>query len=281
MRKNVSFITALLFSSALGAQTTFVDYYGVVSQSSDTNILKMAQDVFYTQLSAISSVTVDDKRADTTSTLTAIPDFTSSAKNHIVFYAEIEEKLSDNTKSWLCTFKATVPLENKKVFKTEEYQSYYKILASAKNTIEEILNQFNPEEKDNAFITEDKAESNVNSDAIAGIWQGEPFTDKIVLMRSGKGFVIFKNGASMNVRISISESSSGKEITITQDGKPNASFYPSLPRELAAQYASTADPISWKMNLLNPNTLSGTKNTLVQSNQSVIPGKESVKWIKK
>lgn len=280
MKKAAGFFTALLLTTALEAQT-FVDYYGVLSQSTDTNILKMAQDVFFTQLSAISSITVDDKRSDTTSTLSVLPDFSSSAQNHIIFYAEIEEKRNDNTKSWVCTFKATIPLENRTVFKTEEYASYYKILSSSKTTIEQVLEQLDTSQSPAPVFPEDSHTDSVNTDVIAGIWQGEPYTDKIILMRSGKGFVIFKNGVSMNVRISIEGSKDNPDIRIIQEGKPNPSFYPALSRETALQAASSAEPITWTLKLLSSTTLSGTKTTLVPSGNGAAKGSETVQWYKK
>ena len=280
MKKAAGFFTALLLTTALEAQT-FVDYYGVISQSSDTNILKMAQDVFFTQLSAISSITVDDKRSDTTTTLSALPDFSSSAQNHIIFYAEIEEKRNDSAKSWVCTFKATIPLENRNVFKTEEYASYYKILSSSKSTIEQVLEQLDSSQSPAPVFADDSPAEAVNTDAIAGIWQGEPYTDKIILMRSGKGFVIFKNGASMNVKIAVEGKGDAQEIKIIQDGKPNASFYPALSREIAVQAAASAEPITWSLKLVNGTTLSGTKTTLVEGGNGAVKGSETVQWYKK
>ena len=68
-------------------------------------------------------------------------------------------------------------------------------------------------------------------DTLAGTWTGDTLIDKIVILRGGKGFVIFKNGASMNIVISIN----GSSVTVIQKGRSNASFYPELSRELAPQ----------------------------------------------
>ena len=35
-------------------------------------------------------------------------------------------------------------------------------------------------------------------ETLAGTWTGEALVDKVIILRGGNGFVIFKNGASMN-----------------------------------------------------------------------------------
>ena len=104
---------------------------------------------------------------------------------------------------------------------------------------------------------------------LSGIWSGEPFTDKIVILRGGRDFIIFKNGATMNISVSAEENSEhGSLIKIRQIGKPNASFYPELPREIALSVAPNASPIEWNFTMNDENALSGTKTTLLQGRKS-------------
>lgn len=266
-----------------------VDYYGVVSQSSDTNILKMAQDIFLTQLKSIEHISVDDKRPDTAKTLAALPVFADS--NHVSFYAEIAENNAGSASvEWKCTFNA-VAADGKTYAKTELYDSYYKILVGAKSAIETVLNQIPQASAAPQTATASTAPAPnapaMKAEALAGTWGGEPYTDKIVLLRGGRGFVIFKNGASMNVSVTVLGTDARgnvSQIEVKQVGKPNASFYPALPRETALASAADANPIVWNFNVTANGTLSGTKTTLVPSTESATgaaEGTESVSWTKK
>ena len=96
-------------------------------------------------------------------------------------------------------------------------------------------------------------------------------------MRGGRGFVIFKNGSSMNITVEIKAAN----IIITQNGKANASFFPELPREVALKEAVNADPIRWVLTLDDDNTLSGTKSTLILDNGQAAKGSMSVTWKRK
>ena len=93
---------------------------------------------------------------------------------------------------------------------------------------------------------------------ISGTWTGEPNINKIVLLRGGRGFVIYKNGATMNINVQIENNT----LHCIQTGKSNASFFPELPREIALVVALNAEPIKWIMTLTDGNTLSGTKESL-------------------
>ena len=95
-----------------------------------------------------------------------------------------------------------------------------------------------------------------------GTWTGENYIDKVVILRGGRGFVIFNNGASMNISVEIN---SRKQVVVTQKGRSNASFFPNLPRNLALNAALSADPIIWKFSIVDSNTLSGFKTTLVST----------------
>lgn len=122
-------------------------------------------------------------------------------------------------------------------------------------------------------------------ESLAGTWSGEPHTDKIVILRGGRGFIIYKNGATMNISLSIVNGKDGKkEILIRQVGKSNASFYPELSRDTALSAAASAPPIEWRLNSTVDGTLTGIKKTLIKSNstpETVESGTQKVNWIKK
>ena len=100
-------------------------------------------------------------------------------------------------------------------------------------------------------------------------------------MRGGRGFVIFKNGASMNITVEIKATGSSQSIVITQNGKANASFFTDLPRELALKEAVNADPIKWVFEASDDNTLKGIKNTLILNDGAATSGTVSVTWKRK
>ena len=116
-------------------------------------------------------------------------------------------------------------------------------------------------------------------DSLAGTWVGEQLIDKVIILRAGKGFVIFKNGASMTIAVSIK----GNNVSVVQQGRSNASFYPEIARELALKNAATASPISWSLILVGESTLKGTKTTLVEDKKSssgISVGSIEVQWTK-
>ena len=132
--------------------------------------------------------------------------------------------------------------------------------------------------------TEDSASTSKSStkiqstEILSGTWGGEDSIDKIVIMRGGRGFVIFKNGASMNITVEIK---ANNDIVITQNGKANASFFTELPRELALKEAVNAQPIKWTLSLDDNDTLSGTKSTLIPADGAAQTGTLNVTWKRK
>ena len=97
-------------------------------------------------------------------------------------------------------------------------------------------------------------------------------------MRGGRGFVIFNNGASMNITVELSGKEGGKKVVITQKGNSNASFYPDLKRTAALSAAVSARPIKWTLTLTDNNTLKGTKETLLPDGDNYKEGSISVIW---
>ena len=114
--------------------------------------------------------------------------------------------------------------------------------------------------------TTDSQTTGSTTEMLSGTWDGEDVIDKIVIMRGGRGFVVFKNGASMNVIIKFDDFDSSK-ILVIQSAKSNASFFPDLPRQVALREAVNASPIQWTFSLKDNNTLSGTKKTLLSDGE--------------
>ncbi len=279
----------LIMAASVFATPIKVDYYGVVSQSSAANLLKMAKDIFYSQLKSIDNITVNDKRPDISKALTQAPAINGDSKNLIAFYAEIDEGRSEETglTVWNCKFNAVNTADGITHSKNETYDSYYKILSSAKNDIEDILKNLHDSENEIENTVQASAPaSGRDIESLAGTWSGEPYTDKIIILRGGKGFVIFKNGATMNILVNVKSSSKDgfMDVEIKQIGKSNASYFPELPRETALQSASKAKPIVWSFKLVSHDRLEGTKTTMIPSasnDSGVEQGVRNSVWTKK
>lgn len=265
-----------------------IGFYKTSSLSSDLHIVSMTTDLFYTQLLALDKYEINDYREI---------DFSSDEQDeNISFYVELNE--SENG-GWNCRLNGT---KGTIVYSTEKtYDSYYKILLDAKSALENFLEVFfdqinkginnssaaektvpksgknnfsgwdeNFGEQKNYSLSQNTArnvpetKNNLSdTEIISGTWQGEPFIDRIVILRSGRGFVIFKNGANMTISVEFSNN----DVTITQTGKPNASFFPELPREIALKNAIESKPIVWKLTLVN-GELHGTKTSLQEDKSS-------------
>ena len=282
-------IFLFIFSAGLFAQSYNIDYYGIVAQSLDNNMAKMTSDLYYTQLSEISNFTVYDKR--TTPSRTSTPDFSSLSTDNLIFYAEIEKDSQED--KWSVIFSVVDKGKNQQYSKSKTYDSFYKILMESKNelraTIKELVEE-NPElRKIDSNIGDSKGAPGSSSKSgtkitvksyedLSGTWKGEKNIDKVVLLRGGRGFVIFDNGASMNVTVAIENN--GNSITIQQKGNTNASYFTELPRSIALDAAISAPPIKWTMSLMDNSTMEGIKTTLIPDNSSFKVGSIPVQWEK-
>ena len=85
----------------------------------------------------------------------------------------------------------------------------------------------------------------------------------------------------MNITVEIKNTAEGKKILIKQNGRANASFFPELSRTVALKEAVNASPVTWLFSIVNDNTLSGTKNTLIESNGAAIRSDINVTWKKR
>lgn len=293
LKKTLRILTALAFFSLPAfAAPLQIDYYGVVSTAQDTNMLKMAQDLFYTQLNSIDNLSISDRRPDTSTVSTTPPDL-ALYSSRALFYAEITEtKKSETETTWNCVFNMATPSDGKIYSSTKFYSSYYKMLTTAKETIEDLVAPLRAKLSDQVSQEESYSEqknlppsygtdqNGFSAESLSGTWSGEPYTDKIVILRGGRGFIIFKNGATMNISVRVS----GKQVLVKQAGKANASFFPELSRETALAAAASAPPIEWSLTIQDSATLTGTKKTLVKTNsepESVSVGTENVTWTKR
>lgn len=277
-KKNPALKTIILFLAVFALSAETVDFFATASSSKDSNMIKMTTDLFFAQFQAVDGYSVNDRRNENYNP--------SEETRNISFYAEIQE---DTDGGWLCTLNAIKADGKQNVSSTKKYDTYYKILLDAKPSLENLLknlsgniqlpssqetqNQENREQQTTSYANENSIE------AIAGTWTGEPLIEKILILRGGRGFVIFKNGASMNISITVQ----GNSIKIRQNGKPNASFFPEIPRQEALKNAATAAPVEWNMTL-SGNTLSGKKTTLVENKNSpegISQGEIEVSWTKR
>lgn len=279
--KKITFILFSLFlTSYLFSQEIKIDYYGIVSDDLDSNMAKMTSDLYFTQLCEVNNFSITDRRTEVSQT--EIPDSDFFSEEKLSFYTEIK-KIEDSEK-WTTTLHVYNKAANSDYTKTKEYDSFYKILVDSKQNlqisitslIDASTNDLAVSDNDEDAISIDfsKAKSVISSESLSGNWIGENHIDKIVIMRGGRGFIILKNGASMNISIAINDS----EIKIEQIGKPNASFFTELPRSLALNAAITAEPIKWILKSQDNNTLVGKKQTLVPFNDSYILGTIDVVW---
>ena len=248
-RLAVYFLTIFMMCSHVVAVD--VEFYSLISTHSDSSKIKMTEDLFYTQLLSLPEYRVVDKRPVTYNGTTDNPN-----QDTMIFYGELHEQ--DNT--WICTLTLEQPHLDKKSQVISNYDSYFKILSDAKSSISQLFSNIS---NSSLGVTSSRtapqgAVGTPTFDNLSGTWSGESSINKIVLLRGGRGFVIFNNGASMNITVEIN----GSTIVCTQAAKPNASFFPELPREVALVAAMNAQPITWTMTLANNSTLTGTKESL-------------------
>ena len=261
MRKSCRFLAffAILFFACLPffAESVSVSFYAAVSDSKDTNMIRMTENLYFQQLNSLDGYTVFDRRPE------EWQKNDEDSDDSIVFFAEIQE--SPDTAGWICILNAISRASGERKTSVKIYDSYYKILLDAKNSLQSLLSSVisgteiaDDGEKEGASASS----KNLTVENIAGNWTGEPYIEKIVILRGGKGFVIYKNGASMTIQVSIS----GDVVRVQQVGRPNASYYPELPREIALSVARTASPIQWELSMTDGDTLSGKKSTLEPAN---------------
>ncbi len=251
----------ILYSVFAQNQRPTLDFYGTPTTSSGGDTIQLTQDLFFTQLIDFNTFAIIDKRNipyDTSITTS------QSESADYIFFAEITEQ-----NGWLCVLNI-IHLQTQESFtSTKLYTDYYKILIESKAVLASLLQNvqdgISTESKTETTTTIDTSEEKITSlETLAGTWQGEQHVDKIVLLRGGRGYVIFDNGSTMSVSLSLNDSS----ITVMQTSKPNASYFPHLPREQALQIAPTAPPIEWAFSTSSTGSqLKGEKKLLSENLQ--------------
>lgn len=227
-----------------------IGFYKLQSSSEETSTNKMTQDLFYTKLVAINSITPVDKREI---------DFSPTLPNlePEIIYVEIIQK---ETNQWICRVHHHNIQKNTHTSEEILVDSYYKLLLDSKKLLEEVI--FSNEK---ITITEEQQvptqNLTINIEQLAGTWKGEAEIDKIMILRGGRGFIFFKNGATMNISLT----TENNELIIKQTSNPNASFFPNLPREIALKTATSAKPLIWKFFQKGDAILEGKKFTVSAS----------------
>lgn len=262
------------------AQEFEIDYCGIFSDDLDMNMAKLTSDLYYTQLSEIQGFSVTDRRAEFTFKEYDNLDKTVFTPQKKTFFAEINKK--NDSDKWITVFH--IVYESSEVTRTKEYDSFYKILMEPKDNLKTSLSDLITKGGDAPDDSSAKqkealppAKTAVSTEFLSGTWKAENGLNKVVIMRGGRGFVIFNNGASMNIIIKLDESS-GKKITITQNQKSNASYFPELSRQEALEHAVNAAPIEWTLTASDSNTLTGQKHTLISEAGNVSYADIPVTW---
>lgn len=269
------FVSSLYFSAF--SQVTPIDFYGIVAPEADANMTGMTSDLYFAQLSDMGGIRVSDRRSSGFSSRyveNGSPVFDGTDTS---FYAVINK--GKNKGTWVCTLHLANPASSSDISYSREFDSYYKIMTDAKQTIQALFEQKDsPDSKvaDTQSVAENVSVKRVSSEAVAGTWYGEDYIEKIVILKGGRGFVIFKNGASMTISVAVSETNNN--VTITQSGPSNASYFPELPREAALTLATNASPLSWTLSLNSNNTLSGKKSTYAIKDGNSVQITTDVVW---
>lgn len=285
VKKLFTFLALIcIFHTTAFSQTKYlIDYFGIVAAGVDDNMSKMTSDLYYTQLCEINGYTVNDKRIGIR--MTTAPQASDFEDGKISLYAVISKK--ENTSKWISTITIYDSAKKTTLSEAKEYDSFYKILMEPKSSLQETISTLLSGSglSSQAVIgsaSPSKPAAKIQStEFLSGTWGGEDTIDKIVIMRGGRGFVIFKNGSSMNITVEIQAEGSSQNIVITQNGKANASFFPELPREIALKEAVNAKPIKWIFNINDDDTLSGTKSTLILNDGVAASGTLDVVWKRK
>lgn len=270
----------LLISNAFPKSLAQIDFYGIASKDTEKNMLSMTEDIFFAQLKEL-EYTINDRRSENFSEdfFSGNADFSQSEKPDTgIFYAVISKIDAAEWKMEL-----VLKTHGHKEPETENkiYNSYYKILMESKTSLRGIVeNLAKTSGEENK--TENNGAGSFSLENLAGNWSDGKFLSKIVIMRGGRGFVIFKNGASMNISVKIEQDENqAQSVKIVQTSGNNASYFPEIDRQKALELAMTAEPIRWTFKMEKTGILSGTVETLVQSESGKIARKSVfAEWTK-
>lgn len=266
MKLKTFFIATILYPlfvcSIFAEDLKQIDFYGVASKDTEKNMLSMTEDLFFAQLKEL-SYTIEDKRYENFSSdyFSNACDFSASNKKGTAAIFAVITKL--DTGKWemkinFLEYNNTAPRTTDQV-----YDSYYKILMESKSSLTSTLTQLMSTSSAKTNASSDSSEE-ITLEALAGSWNGGKYINKVIIMRGGRGFVIFKNGASMNISVKIEKNEGIQSVNIIQTSGNNASYFPGIERKKALEAAMSAKPISWNLKPVDKNTLTGTENTLTE-----------------
>lgn len=303
-KKLIVFLIMMAAGICFAQEKYNVYFYGVITPSSQENQKNITLDLFAAQIRVFSEIEfvdrrnsgfdanyskLSDKDADSLNENTVFnlipssPDLKDGNKA-IIIVSKID-KTDDET--WLCNIYAKNLYTSKIDVASKSYESYYKILTESRTLFTNILSASTNQavassNSSKKIITEPVNETSMTIEGISGTWTGEDGITKIIIMRSGRGFVIFNNGASMNISISVEQSAGNTKIlNIVQATPFNASYYPEIPRQQVLDVASSAKPIRWSFSLTGTGSLTGIKETLaLDSSGKIGESQQTVKWEK-
>lgn len=265
-----------------------ISFYGIISEDADENMLNVTEDVFFKKIKELNSNSIDLRLLkdelityfSENQNTKDLEKFLSINNKKSIIFAQIFKKDSDSGK-WTCRIYLKNQNETLKTFE-KDYDSYYKILMESSELLKEAFSSKQNEFPDSKNVNPTKKIQKPNiltTETISGTWHGEEYINKIVIMRGGRGFIIFKNGASMNISVEIVNNS---EIHIKQTSSSNASYFPELPRITALEIATIAKPIEWILTFQDDGSLYGKKYTVsVNADNSVQESIFDVRWTKK
>ena len=255
-----------------------IDYYGIISDKIDANMSKMVSNLYNTQLSEINGFSVSDMR--TSPSLSERPDISSLSSDAYSFFVDITKEERSDT--WIATYCIIDRKKNEEHSKKKKFDSFYKILKETKDvlktTIEELIESEGVNAKDSVIADDSipSSDNSISTEELSGTWKGEEAINKIVILRGGRGFIIFNNGVSMNISLELSKSDS--KVIVLQKGRSNASYFPDLNRTAALNAALSAEPIKWTFNFVDKDNLVGIKDTLIPDGDSYKSGTLKVTW---
>lgn len=228
-------------------------------------MIKMTEELFIAQLKELSYIVTDCRSPDFSSNIKngTSPVFIHSSGNTITFYCVIS-KTTDSKESWNCKIFVANLIDKNQLVEEKEYDSFYKILMEKKDFLAGIFETFNKPYQAVQEQKNDPRKTPASTQNIFGNWAGDNYIDKIVILKGGRGFIIFKNGASMNITVNV-DPEKQNQIKVLQTSRPNASFFPEMERKAALDLAPTAKPIEWTFSLIDEKTMKGTKTTVSQN----------------
>ncbi len=269
-------IVSPLHSQASGKRNLY--FYGTQINLAQDSVATISTDLFYSQFQIDNSYTVYDRR-NTLYTDAVLDIFEGTSS--LVFYAEVFEKDGRwNSILHIIDFEI-----DKEFTASYIYEEDYKVLLDAKKNLNDLLASLDDaSSSDVSYSQSQNTSQSISNEQVTitnlfGTWKGEQYIEKVVILRGGRGFVIFENGASMNITIA----QEGETLVALQESKANASFFPELPREVALVKALEVNPIKWELTIENENLLSGVKHTYVaeydeSGNLNVVEDEIPVRW---